>query len=361
MEMIKKWLKPYFSDPQVIILLGLLLAVFAVIMLTGDYLASVFTSIIIAYLLESPVRRLERLGLPRFPAVLIVYVLFLVFLLMTIFRFIPLLSLQMSEAFGGVPDVVKDARTALATLPEKYPEWITPDQVQGLFTQAENKIAEWSTDLLSATEVLVQNLFEWGIFLVIMPLLVFFLLKDKHLFLAWFAGLLPSDTSLSKEVWGDVDRQIANYVRGKFLQIMLVGGLTFITFTIMGVTYAALLATLVGLSVLIPYVGAVIVTIPVLAFGYLQFGWTAEFGYVVIAYTVIQLVDGNIIIPLLYSEVVDLHPVAIIVAILFFGGIWGVAGAFFAIPLATLVHSVIKVVPERRRRAEGALAGETAA
>lgn len=117
------------------------------------------------------------------------------------------------------------------------------------------------------------------------------------------------------------------------------------TFVFLDVNFATLLAVLVGLSVIIPYVGATVVTIPVMVLGYAQFGWTSDYAWMMAAYFIIQIIDGNVLVPLLFSEVVNLHPVAIIVAILIFGGIWGFWGVFFAIPLATLVQSVLKAWP----------------
>ena len=67
-----------------------------------------------------------------------------------------------------------------------------------------------------------------------------------------------------------------------------------------------------------------------------------------IAYGIIQIFDGNLLAPLLLSRVVNLHPVAIIIAILVFGGLWGIWGVFFAIPLATLVQAVLKAVTNRQ-------------
>jgi len=64
-------------------------------------------------------------------------------------------------------------------------------------------------------------------------------------------------------------------------------------------------------------------------------------GYIMLAYGLIQAIDGNVIVPLLFSEAVNLHPVTIIIAVIFFGGLWGFWGVFFAIPLATLVKAVI--------------------
>jgi putative permease len=144
-----------------------------------------------------------------------------------------------------------------------------------------------------------------------------------------------------------MDQQIGNYVRGKIIEIFIVGAVTYVVFVAMGVNYAMLLGVLVGLSVIIPYIGAAVVTIPVAMIGYFQWGWSSEFAYLMLAYGVIQAVDGNVLVPLLFSEAVNLHPVAIIGAVLFFGGLWGLWGVFFAIPLATLVKAVLNAWPRQ--------------
>jgi putative permease len=146
-------------------------------------------------------------------------------------------------------------------------------------------------------------------------------------------------------VWHEVNTQIGNYVRGKIWEILLVGSVSYITFVTMGLQYSVLLATLVGLSVVIPYIGAAAVTVPIAAIAWFQWGWSTDFGYVLIAYGIIQALDGNVLVPLLFSEVVNLHPVAIIIAVLVFGGVWGFWGVFFAIPLATLVQAVMRALP----------------
>jgi putative permease len=102
-----------------------------------------------------------------------------------------------------------------------------------------------------------------------------------------------------------------------------------------------LLSLLVGLSVIIPYVGATVVTIPVAVVAYMQWGVESQFMVALGAYLVIQLLDGNVLVPLLLSEVVNIHPIAVIASILVFGGLWGFWGVFFAIPLATVVQAVL--------------------
>jgi putative permease len=126
-----------------------------------------------------------------------------------------------------------------------------------------------------------------------------------------------------------------------------------VTFTLLGLEFAILLGLFVGLSVLIPYIGAIFMGLPVALVAYFQWGWGHEFAYVVAAYTLIQLIDGNILATLLFSEVVNLHPIAIIVSILVFGGIWGFWGLFFAIPLATLVQAILRAWPKREVGRQG--------
>ena len=184
------------------------------------------------------------------------------------------------------------------------------------------------------------------VYAIIMPLLVFFFLKDKWLILNWASAFLPKNRKLAKTVWKDVDRQIANYVRGKFWEILFVWAASFVAFNLFGLPYAMLLGVLVGISVIIPYIGAVAVTVPVLMIAWFQWGWGSEFVWLVVTYLLIQAVDGNVVVPLLFSEVVNLHPVAIIVAILVFGGLWGFWGVFFAIPLATLVQAILCAWPK---------------
>jgi Predicted permease len=151
---------------------------------------------------------------------------------------------------------------------------------------------------------------------------------------------------MMRNIAHEMNDQIANYVRGKVIEMLVVGVVSYIVFWFLGLRYAELLALLVGLSVLIPYIGAAAVTVPVVLVAFYQHGTSNEFWYVFGAYLVVQALDGNVLVPLLFSEAVNLHPLAIIVAVLFFGGIWGFWGIFFAIPLATLVKAIINAWPD---------------
>ncbi len=347
MQLLSQWIKRTFSDPQLVVLLSLLFFGGIVIVTMGNMLAPVLASIVIAYLLEGLVTPLQRLGIPRMLAVVVVFILFLIVLGLLLFGLLPQLSRQVTQLVQQLPNMLAEGQRTLLLLPEKYPELITVEQVQEVISTIGGEAGSIGQKVLSWSLSSVVGVITILVYLVLMPLLVFFFLKDKRLILNWFASMLPRDRKIAIHVWREVDGQISNYVRGKFWEIIIVWSASYVTFTLLGLQYAMLLGVLVGLSVIIPYIGATVVTFPVLVVGWFQWGWTADFGWLALAYFIIQALDGNVLVPLLFSEVVSLHPIAIIVAILVFGGVWGFWGVFFAIPLATLVNAVIQAWPSR--------------
>ena len=93
--------------------------------------------------------------------------------------------------------------------------------------------------------------------------------------------------------------------------------------------YSILLATLTGFSVLIPYIGAALVTIPIGLVAFVQFGWNTDFAWIMVSYGIIQLLDGNVLVPWLFSEVNNLHPVAYHCSGVIFWRHLGVLGCLF--------------------------------
>jgi len=345
MELLRDWFRRSFSDPQVVIL-GLFLVIgFAIVVGLGAWLAPMFASIVIAYLLEALVRWLQRIGLPRMLAVVIVFLLFITVLLFLMFGLVPLVSRQLTQLVQQFPNYLTKGQELLRQLPEAYPQLISDAQIDDLINQLGQEMAGVGQRLLGWSIASVGSVIALVVYLVLVPVLVFFLLKDKDLMIGWVAARLPRERSLVNRVWGEAEAQIANYVRGKVAEIFIVGGVTYVTFFLLGLQYAALLATMVGFSVLVPYIGAAVATLPIAIVAYFQFGWGWDFGQIMIAYAIIQALDGNLLVPLMFSEVVNMHPVAIILAILVFGGLWGFWGIFFAIPLATLVKAVINAWP----------------
>lgn len=360
-DIIGKWIKKYFSDPEGVILAILLVLGFAIIIFMGEMLAPLLAGVVLAYLLEGIVGLFERRNLARMKVVVVVFTVFLTVILFLAFGLLPLLSGQIAQLIEKLPDMISRGQQALMRLPEHYPGFISEEQVNQLFTEMGAGVRTLGQKVFSVSLASISGLVALLIYLVLVPVLVFFFLKDKHIIVLWFTNYLPKERGLVTRIWYEMDQQIGNYVRGKFVEIIIVGVATYVVFAIMGLQYAMLLGALVGLSVIIPYIGAAVVTVPVLLIAYFQFGWTAEFAYIMAAYGIIQAVDGNVIVPWLFSEAVNLHPVAIIAAVLVFGGIWGFWGVFFAIPLATLVKAVINAWPRslslEEAKSEGARSG----
>ncbi|MBV1873885.1 MAG: AI-2E family transporter [Gammaproteobacteria bacterium] len=353
-KIISGWIKDYFSDEEAVYLLLLLCVCFAVLLLFGKMLAPVLTSIVISYLLLGAVSMLVRRGLPEFVAIIIVYVLSLGFVVALIVLVLPLAWQQLMELTDSqLPRLLTESRIWLEQLPDQYPDLISAEQAQLWGLRLSEELALAGQEVVSFSLSKLPNLVMVLVYLVLVPVLVFFFLKDRAKMMKWIQSFLPVKRVLLKIVWVEMDGQISNYVRGKALEIVIIGSATYVAFWAIGVQYAALLGLLVGLSVVVPYVGAAVVTVPVAMAGYFQFGWGgwgSSLMTMMLLYSIIQALDGNVLVPILFSEAVNLHPVAIIVAILIFGGIWGFWGVFFAIPLATLVKAVISAWPKGVQR-----------
>ncbi len=345
-NLLGRWFKKYFTDPEGVILAVLLILGFTVVIFFGDMLAPVLASVVIAYLLEGFVGRLENRGVKRFLAVLLVFLIFVTFLLFVFFGLVPLLSKQVAQLVHEIPNMVGEGQRSLLRLTELYPHMFSEAQLKDVMTAIRSGLTEMGQGILSFSLASLSTLFTMLVYIVLLPVLVFFFMKDKTTIVAWITRYMPKERGVSLRVWREMDRQIGNYVRGKFVEIMVVGIISYVVFAFMGLNYASLLGAAVGLSVVVPYIGAVVVTAPVLLIGFFQWGWSGDFAYLALAYLIIQGIDGNVLVPWLFSEAVNLHPIAIIIAILIFGGMWGFWGVFFAIPLATLVKAVIDAWPK---------------
>ncbi len=346
------WFNRYFSDPQTVFLTLFLVIAFAIIINFSDILMPVFAAIVFAYLLEGIVRYISQGSHRRRQAVILVFLFFIAFIVFFL-GLTPLLWQQVAGLFNELPKVVDQVQGQLLLLPKQY-SFISEEGVRSLSDFIQTEINNVGQNIVQISFASIPFVISFIIYVILVPVLVFFFLKDKVLILEWFESFLPGagDRELATQVWKEMNRQIGNYVRGKFWEIVIVGGVSFLTFVLFGLKFAALMAALVGLSVVVPFIGAAAVTVPITLIAYFQWGWGSDFFWLMTAYFVIQILDGNVLVPLIFSEVVNLHPIAIIVAVLFFGGLWGLWGVFFAIPLATLVNVLITVWPKYSGKAE---------
>jgi len=357
MPQLKHWLDRQLADTQMVALLGSLAILFGMISLFGQMLAPLLASIALAYVLDGIVELLCRCRVPRLLSIIMVASGTVLIILFTLLTVLPMLSGQVGNLITQAPSLVEGLRNWLHSVQMQYAGWINPDYVQQLAAMGVQKMQDWGGALFSFSLASIPGLITLLVYVVLVPVLVFFLLKDKGTLIAWGQHFLPRERTLVKRVWGEVDVQIGNYIRGKFWEMVIVGVVTWLALLFCGHQYALLLGALTGLSVWVPFVGAAVVTVPVVALSFFQWGLTDATLYALIAYGVVQLLDANVLIPWMFSEVVNLHPIAIIVAILVFGSFWGVLGVFIAIPMAALVRSVLQVMMDRYEKASPTAAG----
>jgi putative permease len=257
----------------------------------------------------------------------------------------PILYQQLQSIITELPKWFSQLRAFISDLPNQYPDLVTSDQIASFLDNVSAQLLAVSQNFLRISILGIQNTLSLAVMLVLLPILVYFMLFDRKELINSFLTILPNNKNMLEKIWAEMDVQLSNYVRGKAFEILIVGIASGILFWSFGLKYTALLSVLVGLSVLIPYIGAFAVTVPVAVVAYLQFGFGYDFMLLLGLYIVLQVLDGNWLVPMLFSNAVKMHPVTIILAVFVFGGLFGFWGVFFAIPMATFLKAIVNAWP----------------
>lgn len=346
----RNWMNRYFANEEAVLLVLLLIAAVVTMMTIGNILAPMISGVIIAFLMQGMVARLNNRGVPHLASVLITWAVLVIAMAIAVFVLLPVIWRQLVKLMSEIPTMLSNWQEVFMLLPQKMPNLISEQEVVVLLNQVNRELSSFELgsigqSILSFSVSQLPFLVGVLIYLVLVPILVFFFLKDSKAIVSWCGQFLPNNRPVMTKIWKEMNLQIANYVRGKVIEILIVASVSYLAFALLGLNYPLLMALAVGLSVLIPYIGAAVVTVPVALIAFFQWGWASDFFTVMIVYGVIQILDGNVLVPLLFSEAVNLHPVAIILSVLVFGGMWGFWGVFFAIPLATLIKAILNAWP----------------
>lgn len=346
---ISNWFRRNFSDPAAVGLFFTVLFLFLFLEFFGHFFMPVLISIVLAYLLLSIVRLLKRCYCPHGLAVTLVFLLFIGLVIFLLLVILPIIIRQLQNLVNDIPHTFVKAQGWASDLMGQYPLIFSETRLHNMVSFFQTESSRIGQFALQFTFSIIPNLITAVLYFILVPLLLFFFMKDSQQISTWFSKFLPKDRSLVSTVWRQVNHKIGCYVRGRVIEILIVGVVTTIVFASLGMDYSVLLGSLVGLSVIIPYIGVVVVTIPVCAIALMQWGMTAHVLYLLAAYVTIILLDANVLVPWLFSETMDLHPIVIILSVLVFGGIWGFWGVFFAIPLATVADVLLRMWPAAKR------------
>jgi putative permease len=261
---------------------------------------------------------------------------------LSLFTALPSLGAQINNLLQNLPSIVSSFQLTLTEMNNYF----SKEDLDLIFSNLSNQINNLLSSALGQLAGTISLMFNAILYAIMIPLMVFFFLKDKEELLPLAGFILPKKNGFMQSVFSEMNDQLFNYVTGKFIEMLIIASSSYVLFAILGLPYAVLIAILVGLSVIIPIFGAILVTIPVVLIGLYEWGLTENFYWLLGLYLLIQILDGNVLVPLLFSNRNNLHPVIIIISVLFFGGIWGFWGLFFAIPLATFIKAIINSWPE---------------
>ncbi len=340
-DFVNKFFNRFFSNEESVYFAILLIISFFFIILFGNVLLPVIISLVIAFLLNGLMVSLISFNLSRRISFSITLIIFFGFYL-SLFTALPSLGAQINNLLQNLPIIVASFQENLSNMSDYFSE----EDIELIFANLSSQISNLLSSALGQLAGTVSLMFNAILYAIMIPLMVFFFLKDKEELLPLAASVLPKENDFMKTVFNEMNGQLFNYVTGKFIEMLIVATASYIVFVSLGLPYAVLIAILVGLSVIIPIFGAILVTIPVVLIGLYEWGLTSNFYWLLGLYLLIQILDGNVLVPILFSNRNNLHPVIIIIAVLFFGGIWGFWGLFFAIPLATFIKAIINSWPE---------------
>jgi predicted PurR-regulated permease PerM len=331
----------------ILVILGILFMLYQInpwLQVVFEFLRAVlgpfFIAMIISYLLHPIVNLLSHKGLPRSLSVLLIYSLFIASLAILTINMVPILEEQLQELSEHLPQWNQRIQGMLKEYNDHSKEILPSGVRQGLeksLGRMEEKLSSYVEKMMSGLGATLNQLF----LLFITPFLAFYMLKDIHSIERSFFALFPKQRRREfARLVHDMDEALGNYVRGQFLVCMVIGVLAYIGYLIVGVPYALLLAGLVAVFNIIPYLGPIFGAIPAI-FVSLIHSPRMLMG-VILVNLAVQVLEGNVISPQIVGRTLHLHPLAIIFALLVGGELGGVWGLILAVPIFAMGKVVLE-------------------
>ncbi|WP_010531081.1 AI-2E family transporter [Lentibacillus jeotgali] len=295
-------------------------------------------AVLIAYLLYPIIQKMHKHGLPKSLAILLIYMLFFGGAGYLIYRIYPAVIEQTSDLQEQLPQMIEMYRNIIYSLYEYtsfLPETVH-DRMDGLISEAETYIEDLLTDLVRS----FTKIFDMIIVITVIPVLVFYILKDFETIKKYVKKWIPwKYHERTRILCQSIDEGLGSYIRGQLIVCLFVGVTAFALFKFLDIPYALLLAIIMGLTNIIPYFGPIIGAIPAVAITATISGKLVLF--VLAGIFAIQVIDGNLLSPYIVGKSINIHPIAIIFALLLGGQLSGVIGMILAVPVLAVLNVVI--------------------
>ncbi|MBA4371617.1 MAG: hypothetical protein C0402_02010 [Thermodesulfovibrio sp.] len=322
-DAVSRWLRIFFA-------LGLLVALFFLMSAIADLVRIMIISALLAYILDPLAVKLESRGMGRGVATLIIFSFVCAVLSVTLIILLPVLTDQLEAVQTGLtPDQVARNISGMDELISRKLAFLGIDNLD-LAGKLEKALAGFS-DWVFSHLLDVVSLFTH---LVLVPFMVFFLLKDGREMKKQLVRIIPNRYfEFSMNLIAKLDWQFGNYLRGQFLDALIFGILSICTLWFLGVKYFLLIGIFAGLANLIPFLGPIAGATPAIIVSIIDTGGLALAGSVIMAFVVMKLIDDAIIQPIVVARSVNMHPLLVLLAVIIGGKFFGILGMLLSVPL----------------------------
>lgn len=322
---------------------GLALAVFFIALwFAGSVMLPFLVGGALAYFLDPVADRLQRAGLNRAAATTLITLIAVLFVVLLALAVVPSLIQQTSGLIQSAPAIMAKLQTVLV---EQFPQLADANSpVRLALEQIGAGIQAKGASLLQGVLSSALGLLSAIVFVIVVPVVTFYMLMDWDHMVARIDQLLPRDHApVIRRLAGEVDRALAAFVRGQVSVCLLLGSYYSIALMIAGLQFGLVVGAIAGAITFIPYVGSIIGGGLAIGLALFQFwGDWVSIGIVVAIFAIGQFVEGNILTPKLVGKSVGLHPVWLMFALSIFGSLFGFVGLLVAVPVSAAIAVLMR-------------------
>ncbi len=322
---------------------GGIIAVFlALLWFLGDVILPFLTGGAIAYFLDPLADRLEKWGLGRAAATTVISLVALFVVVASIFVIVPLLVAQATALIQSAPQIFSELQ---AFLTQQFPSLMDDGSpLRQSLVSVGQTIQARGGELLNTALTSAINVVNAIVFMVVVPVVAFYMLLDWDRMVARIDELLPRDhRPVIRQIVADVDLTLAGFVRGQGTVCLILGTFYAIALMVVGLQFGLVVGLIAGLLTFIPYVGALVGGLLSIGLALFQFwGDWWSIAAIAIIFQVGQMLEGNVLTPKLVGSSVGLHPVWLIFALSAFGAVFGFVGLLVAVPVAAVIGVLVR-------------------
>ncbi|RAP31731.1 hypothetical protein DID78_00210 [Candidatus Marinamargulisbacteria bacterium SCGC AG-343-D04] len=310
-----------------------------------DLLSPFLLAFIISYLLNPIVDRFEFICQKRILAVIALYGLIFSGIIFFFNFIIPLLLKEFNELSSRLPYYLANINEWLLVIKNRIEHDIPLIQQLNIIDNIETQTQSILFNFAQKIPTFFFSTFSAVSSILLIPIILFFFLFQGPDLKVSFFKIIPNKYfELLIHLFYSIGNKLGNYLRGIVTETLIIGGLTTILLLVLGVDYAFLLGTIAGIMNLIPYVGPIFGAIPAIIIFYLKVKTFNALFYITIGFVIIQTIDNIILKPIIYSQSVDLHPLAVLFFLLLGGSVAGIWGLIFAVPIAGIIKVTISIL-----------------